>query len=57
MLNQALIQTSRKEALDELLAAIASTANPCDIRLVGPAIKHMSALMEAGYTNQGGAHL
>ena len=55
MLNQAIIQTSRKEALDELLAAIASTANPCDIRLVGPAIKHMSALMEAGYTNQGGA--
>ena len=41
MLNQAIIQTSRKEALDELLAAIASTSNPCDIRLVGPAIKHL----------------
>ena len=51
MLNQSIIQTSRKEAVDELLAAIGSTANPCDIRLVGPAIKHMSALMEAGYIN------
>ena len=55
MLNQSIIQTSRKEAVDELLAAIASTGNPCDIRLVGPAVKHMSALMDAGYSNQGGA--
>ena len=33
MLNQAIIQTSRKEALDELFAAIASTSHPSDIRL------------------------
>ena len=55
MFNQSLIQTSRKEAVDELLAAIASTGNPSDLRLVGPGIAHTGALAEHGYINKGGA--
>ena len=55
MLNQSIIQTSRKEAVDELLAAISSTGNPSDIRLVGPGLAHTGALAEHGYINKGGA--
>ncbi len=54
MFNASMIQTSRKEAVDELLAAIASTQRPSDIRLVGPGLVHSGALAGHGYTNLGG---
>jgi len=55
MLNNALLTTSRKEALDELIATIESNQAPAGIRLAGPAIVHTTALAELGYTNHGGA--
>ena len=54
MLNNALLATSRKEALDELIAAITANQAPAEIRLVGPGIVHTTALVELGYTNHGG---
>ncbi len=54
MFNPVLIQTSRKEAVDEVIAAIASNQHPSDIRLVGPGINHIGALAEHGYSNLGG---
>ena len=55
MLNNALLYTSRKEALAELIATIAANQAPAGIRLAGPAIVHTTALAELGYTNHGGA--
>jgi hypothetical protein len=55
MLNNALIYTSRKEALAELIATIEANQAPAGIRLAGPAIVHTTALAELGYTNHGGA--
>ena len=54
MLNNALLTTSRKEALAELIAAITANQAPAGIRLVGPGIVHTTALAELGYTNHGG---
>jgi predicted GNAT family acetyltransferase len=48
------IQTARKEAVDEVIAALATHNIPADIRLVGPGINHISALAEHGYKNFGG---
>jgi hypothetical protein len=55
MLNNALLYTSRKEALAELIATIEANQAPAGIRLAGPAIVHTTALAELGYTNHGGA--
>jgi len=55
MFNNALLYTSRKEALDELIATIEANQAPAGIRLAGPAIVHTTALAELGYTNHGGA--
>ena len=55
MLNNALLFTSRKEALTELIATIEVNQAPAGIRLAGPAIVHTTALAELGYTNHGGA--
>jgi hypothetical protein len=55
MLNNALLYTSRKEALAELLATIEANKAPAGIRLAGPAVVHTTALVELGYTNHGGA--
>ena len=55
MLNNALLYTSRKEALAELIATIEANQAPAGIRLAGPAIVHTTALVELGYTNHGGA--
>lgn len=55
MLNNALLYTSRKEALAELIATIEANQAPAGIRLAGPAIVHTSALAELGYTNHGGS--
>ena len=55
MLNNALLYTSRKEALAELIATIEVNQAPAGIRLAGPAIVHTTALAELGYTNHGGA--
>ena len=55
MLNNALLCTSRKEALAELIATIEANQAPAGIRLAGPAIVHTTALAELGYTNHGGA--
>ena len=55
MLNNALLYTARKEAVDELVAAIAANQAPAGIRLAGPAIVHTTALAELGYKNHGGA--
>ena len=55
MLNNALLYTSRKEALTELLATIEANQAPAGIRLAGPVIVHTTALVELGYTNHGGA--
>jgi len=54
MFNLLLIETSRKEAAEEAIAAIAANGKPSDIRLVGPGIIHTNALLEHGYTNRGG---
>ena len=54
MFNPVLIETARKEAADEVIAAIEANGKPSDIRLVGPGIVHTNALMEHGYTNRGG---
>jgi hypothetical protein len=54
MFNLLLIETSRKEAADEAIAAIAANGKPSDIRLVGPGIIHTNTLLEHGYTNRGG---
>jgi hypothetical protein len=54
MLNNALLFTSRKEALAELIATIEANQAPAGIRLAGPAIVHTTALAELGYTNHGG---
>jgi hypothetical protein len=54
MFNLLLIETSRKEAADEAIAAIAANGKPSDIRLVGPGIIHTNVLLEHGYTNRGG---
>ncbi|MEI7561976.1 MAG: GNAT family N-acetyltransferase [Actinomycetes bacterium] len=55
MLNNAVLNSSRKESLDELIAAIEANQAPAGIRLAGPAIVHTTALAELGYTNHGGA--
>ena len=55
MFNNALLCTSRKEALAELIATIEANQAPAGIRLAGPAIVHTTALAELGYTNHGGA--
>ncbi len=55
MFNNALLHNSRKEAFDELIAAIETSKAPAGIRLAGPAIVHTTALAELGYTNHGGA--
>ena len=55
MFNNALLYTSRKEAVTELIATIEANQAPAGIRLAGPAIVHTTALAELGYTNHGGA--
>jgi hypothetical protein len=54
MLNNALLHSGRKEALDELIAAIEANKAPAGIRLAGPAVGHATALTELGYVNRGG---
>jgi len=54
MFNNALLYTSRKEAVTELIATIEANQAPAGIRLAGPAIVHTTALAELGYTNHGG---
>ena len=55
MLNNGLLYSARKEAFDELIAAIERSQAPAGIRLAGPAIVHTTALTELGYVNRGGA--
>jgi len=43
MLNNALLYTSRKEALAELIATIEANQAPAGIRLAGPAIVHTTS--------------
>ena len=52
--NAAIIHTSRKEAVDELIAAIALHGRETSIRLVGPGINHLDAFAQHGYKNLGG---
>ncbi|MGA0884230.1 MAG: GNAT family N-acetyltransferase [Candidatus Nanopelagicales bacterium] len=54
MFNGVVIQSGRKEAADEVIAALATHDVVADIRLVGPGIVHISALAEHGYKNLGG---
>jgi hypothetical protein len=54
MFNPIVIETSRKEAFEEVIAAIAASGKPSDIRLVGPGTVHTNALIEQGYSNRGG---
>jgi hypothetical protein len=54
MFNPVVIETSRKEALEEVFAAIESSGKPSDIRLVGPGMSHTNTLIEKGYRNHGG---
>ena len=53
--NGASIYSSRKETVDELLAAFVKYGRESNIRLVGPGIVHLSALEARGYKNYGGA--
>ena len=52
--NGASIYSSRKETVDELLAAFVKYGRESNIRLVGPGIVHLSALEARGYKNYGG---
>lgn len=53
MLNGVLIQSGRKDLVDEVMAALASHGKPADIRLVGPGVSQMAALAEHGYKSLG----
>ena len=54
MFNGVLIHSSRKGLVDEVITAIKAENIPADIRLIGPGISQMAALVEHGYTNLGG---
>jgi N-acetylglutamate synthase-like GNAT family acetyltransferase len=53
-LNGASIYTSRKETVDELLAAFEKYGRSANIRLVGPGVVHLEALQKHGFKNYGG---
>ena len=54
MFNSVVIHSSRKTLVDEVITAIKAQNIPADIRLIGPGISQMAALVEHGYTNLGG---
>lgn len=54
MFNGVLIHSGRKGLVDEVITAIKAENIPADIRLIGPGISQMAALVEHGYTNLGG---
>ena len=54
MFNGVVIHSSRKGLVDEVITAIKAENIPADIRLIGPGISQMAALVEHGYTNLGG---
>ena len=54
MFNGVVIHSSRKGLVDEVIAAIKAENIPADIRLIGPGISQMAALVEHGYKNLGG---
>ncbi len=53
-LNGASIYSSRKEIVDELLAAFEKYGRSANIRLVGPGVIHLVALEKHGFKNYGG---
>ena len=54
MFNGVVIHSSRKGLVDEVITAIKAENIPADIRLIGPGISQMAALVEHGYKNFGG---
>ena len=57
MFNGVVIHSSRKGLVDEVITAIKAENIPADIRLIGPGISQMAALVEHGYKNFGAAPL
>jgi N-acetylglutamate synthase-like GNAT family acetyltransferase len=54
MLNSVIIYSSRKEIVDEVIAALEKYDRPANIKLVGPGITLGQALAVHGYSNLGG---
>jgi GNAT superfamily N-acetyltransferase len=54
MFNGVVVTSSRKEIVDEVMAALAEHEIPADIRLVGPGISQIHRFEEHGYRNLGG---